>query len=296
MRLLEYTVLVMGIIVCVSAGLNDVVPDKECFGTNNGLSYSQSYIRHYRSMKRRYKECTHINGNLEITHLANNDYNYDMSFLNNIRYVTGYVLIALNTGVNVLRFPSLQIIRGNNTMRLRGKEYSLAVALNYKSNYPKLGLIELHFPQLKEISGGDILFTQNPRLCYIDTINWQAISGRGSDSIDAPGTDPVSPFNRKCAECPVECKVNGRSRCWGNDENLCQRAPPNVCHSSCPYRCYGPGPEGCCHGNCAGGCWGPKSTECMLCKDYRLWNRCVESCPLEYDHLNQMCYIQNILS
>ncbi|ESP01756.1 hypothetical protein LOTGIDRAFT_238157 [Lottia gigantea] len=268
----------------------EIPREKACSGTNNGLSYSSSFIRHFHKIRRRFKGCTHVNGNLEITHLVVENFDYDMSFLKDIRYVSGYVLIATNNKIDKLELPNLETIRGNQTISIGGRDYSLAVVLNYKFGDPGIGLKQLHFPALREISIGSILFSQNPGLCFIHTIDWSAISGRGPESINMVISEDQPPFNRNCGECAVSCEVDNTTRCWGDNPTLCQRILPNICHSSCPYRCYGPGPDGCCHGNCAGGCWGPKDTECNMCKDYRLWNQCVGSCPVNYSKLNQYCY------
>ncbi|KAK6165849.1 hypothetical protein SNE40_022681 [Patella caerulea] len=270
----------------------EIPTEKACPGTNNDFSYTASPERHYRNMRRRYKGCTHIYGNLEVTHLNIENYNYDMSFLEDIRYVSGYVLIGLSPEISVLPLPSLQIIRGNQTIRIRDAEASLAVVLNYRFSDPKVGLTELHLPALREISNGIVMYAQNPRLCYVDTIDWFAITGRGRRSTMFPRGDQTPPFNRKCDGCPTSCKVEGISRCWSSSEKLCQRVLPDSCHRSCPYRCFGPGAEGCCHASCAGGCWGPSDRECMMCKDYRMWNQCVGSCPARFSKLNQICYRQ----
>jgi hypothetical protein len=48
---------------------------------------------HYLDYKRTYTNCTYVDGNLEITFLDGPDDDYDLSFLQSIEEVSGYVLI-----------------------------------------------------------------------------------------------------------------------------------------------------------------------------------------------------------
>ena len=117
-----------------------------------GLSYAGSLEKHYSWMKNHYKLCTYVRGNLEITHLRDPAINYDLSFLEHIRYVTGYVLIALTSNVEVIPLRRLEIIRGNTTFDIFNDRASLAVLLTYnKTAKGYFGLVELQMPALKGI-------------------------------------------------------------------------------------------------------------------------------------------------
>lgn len=47
---------------------------------------------HYHNLRSRYTNCTHVDGNLELTWL--DDPKFDLDFLQHIQEVTGYVLIS----------------------------------------------------------------------------------------------------------------------------------------------------------------------------------------------------------
>jgi len=57
---------------------------------------------HYRNLRDRYTNCTYVDGNLELTWLPNE--NLNLSFLDNIREVTGYILIS-HVDVKKVVFP-----------------------------------------------------------------------------------------------------------------------------------------------------------------------------------------------
>ena len=91
----------------------------ECMGTDDGLrdrfaSQPQRRLEFYREM---YENCTTVSTNLELVHLypaPGSD--YDLSFLENIREVRGYVLIGSNL-VSRIPLTSLRIIRGLEQFR-----------------------------------------------------------------------------------------------------------------------------------------------------------------------------------
>ncbi|XP_041373422.1 epidermal growth factor receptor-like [Gigantopelta aegis] len=269
--------------------------DNECHGTNMGLSYVGSLQKHYDWMKSHYRYCTYVHGNLEITHLRDPAIHYDLSFLEHIRYVTGYVLIALISHVEVVPLTRLEIIRGNTTFDLFNDRSSLAVLVTYSRNEKGyFGLVELQMPALKEISRGRIIFSQNPTLCYVHTIHWDSITGGRYAAVTMDTSDGVTAFSQKCDVCPSVCEVEGVKRCWGQSTRLCQRVlPSKKCHTSCPQRCFALGLLGCCRSQCASTCDGPTTNDCKLCKDYRFGHQCLSSCP--YDRhtfpVGQICAV-----
>ena len=121
---------------------------KECRGTNNVLSTSGTPSHHYDWMRRHYKGCTFVNGNLEITNLQSPDIRYDLGFLKDVEIVTGYVFISLVTEVDVISLPRLKLIRADSTLTLLGSEYGLAVALTSETDETQ-GLRKLFMPSLK---------------------------------------------------------------------------------------------------------------------------------------------------
>ncbi|RUS73893.1 hypothetical protein EGW08_018344, partial [Elysia chlorotica] len=90
----------------------------ECYGTTNGFGYSGTIDMHYQRLKQRYTGCTYVNGNLEITNIWQAK-NHDLSFLKDIRYVSGYVLFGV-VSVEQIPMDSLVMIRGNHTKELMG--------------------------------------------------------------------------------------------------------------------------------------------------------------------------------
>lgn len=72
-------------------------------------------MHHYRNLRDRYTNCTYVDGNLEITWIQNDT--ADLSFLHEIREVTGYILIS-HVDVRRMVLPKLQIIRGRTLFKL----------------------------------------------------------------------------------------------------------------------------------------------------------------------------------
>lgn len=63
-----------------------------CIGTNGRMSVPSNRDHHYRNLRDRFTNCTYVDGNLELTWLQ--DPKLDLSFVQHIREVTGYVLIS----------------------------------------------------------------------------------------------------------------------------------------------------------------------------------------------------------
>jgi epidermal growth factor receptor len=123
-----------------------------CVGTSN--AFSSSY-NEYNKWVALYKNCIYVDGNLEITNFhpfyeaedgsaagddvdidspdehngdSKLDQQYDFSFLDNIREITGYLLIHSNR-IKSLRFKNLKIVRGKNLIASR---YSVFIGSNYR--------------------------------------------------------------------------------------------------------------------------------------------------------------------
>ena len=97
------------------------------------MSVPSNREHHYRNLRDRYTNCTYVDGNLELTWLQ--DENLDLSFLQHIREVTGYVLIS-HVDVRRIILPSLQIIRGRTLFKLtvQEDEFALLVTLSKMHN------------------------------------------------------------------------------------------------------------------------------------------------------------------
>ncbi|CAG5118294.1 unnamed protein product [Candidula unifasciata] len=270
-------------VVCVDLRI-DEQEERECYGTTVGFGYSGTLEFHYQQLRKRYAGCTYIHGNLEITNILDPNIQYDLNFLKTIRYVSGYVLLGLITEVEHIPMDSLEVIRANNTYRIMGDDYSLVVVLTSRLDEDNSGLKSLHMPRLKEISYGKVLFTRNPSLGYVNTINWDPIVRGRPDSVhflDHAFDESVSENDGV-----TNCLQGGK---WGDDSSLCQQAVARTCHEKCQGRCFGPGELECCHNSCAVGCNGGSDELCFVCKDYQYENHCVGFCPAKSYPKSQNC-------
>ena len=123
----------------------------------------------YDSYIKMYENCTHVSKNLEIVFIDQpSRIPYTFDFLENIREVTGYILIVGNW-FDHLSLPNLRVIRGrtlytdqmyrdddgatkrnatNGIETRSSRGYSLYVALNSELNSTDNGLKEIHLPSL----------------------------------------------------------------------------------------------------------------------------------------------------
>ena len=118
------------------------------------MSVPSNREHHYQNLRDRYTNCTYVDGNLELTWLQ--DENLDLSFLQHIREVTGYVLIS-HVDVTKIILPSLQIIRGRTLFKLsvHEDEFALIVTLSKMHNLelPALrGKFFMIFPSNRNVS------------------------------------------------------------------------------------------------------------------------------------------------
>ncbi|XP_010181100.1 PREDICTED: receptor tyrosine-protein kinase erbB-3-like, partial [Mesitornis unicolor] len=98
-----------------------------CAGTLNGLSVTGDAQHQYQTLHKMYNNCEVVMGNLEIVLIDHAQY---LSFLQTIREVTGYVLIAMNV-FSALPLRSLRVIRGTQFYE---EKFALFVLLNYNPN------------------------------------------------------------------------------------------------------------------------------------------------------------------
>ncbi|XP_021924577.1 epidermal growth factor receptor isoform X4 [Zootermopsis nevadensis] len=229
------------------------------------MSVPSNREHHYRNLRDRYTNCTYVDGNLELTWIK--DENQDLSFLQYIREVTGYVLIS-HVDVPRIVLPRLQIIRGRTLFKLNihDKDFALLVTLSKMYN--------LEMPALRDILGGSVGLFNNYNLCHIKTINWDEI-------ITGPEAKYVYVYNfslpeRSCLPCHNSCKQG----CWGEGPENCQRFSKINCSPQCwQGRCFGSNPRECCHLFCAGGCTGPKQSDCLACRNFYDDGVCTQECP-----------------
>ncbi|NXA57100.1 ERBB3 kinase, partial [Nothocercus julius] len=159
-----------------------------CAGTLNGLSVTGDAQHQYRTLHKMYNNCEVVMGNLEIVLI---DHAQDLSFLQTIREVTGYILIAMNVFA-ALPLRNLRVIRGTQFYE---EKFALFVLLNYNPNTTH-ALRHLGLNQLTEILAGGVYIEKNAQLCHVDTVEWR-------DIMRDPGLEPVVGDNGKNCECPL---------------------------------------------------------------------------------------------
>nr|AAH55160.1 Erbb2 protein [Danio rerio] len=244
-------------------GITAATGREVCLGTDMKLALPSSLENHYEMLRLLYTGCQVVHGNLEITHLQGNP---DLSFLQEIVEVQGYVLIA-HVSVRSLPLDNLRIIRGS---QLYKSNYALAVHNNSNSSQAGLGLRELRLRSLTEILLGGVYIWGNPQLCFPLNINWE-------DTVSKVQNKPLhlQDIPKNCPRCSSACKSGG---CWGEKDQDCQTLTSVNCSSGCS-RCKGPKPSDCCHVQCAAGCTGPKDSDCLACRHFNDSGTCKDSCP-----------------
>uniref|UniRef100_I3K085 Receptor protein-tyrosine kinase n=1 Tax=Oreochromis niloticus TaxID=8128 RepID=I3K085_ORENI len=226
-----------------------------CRGTDMKLALPSSLENHYETLRLLYTGCQVVHGNLEITHLHGNP---DLSFLQGIVEVQGYVLVA-HVSVSLLPLDSLRIIRGS---QLYNSSYALAVLDNTHAGQ---GLRTLRLRSLTEILLGAVYIWGNPQLCFPDPQNINL-----TDILDEQnGRAKEHQLQPRPPNCEQLTDSNSEQR-----ETSCTK-----CASGC-QRCKGPLPNDCCHLQCAAGCTGPKDSDCLACRHFNDSGVCKENCPL----------------
>uniref|UniRef100_A0A8C8FA07 Receptor protein-tyrosine kinase n=1 Tax=Oncorhynchus tshawytscha TaxID=74940 RepID=A0A8C8FA07_ONCTS len=229
-----------------------------CLGTDMKLALPSSLENHYETLRLLYTDCQVVHGNLEITHLRGKP---DLSFLQGIVEVQGYVLIA-RVSVNVVPLDNLRIIRGS---QLYNSSYALAV-LDNTLPQEGVGLRVLRLRSLTEILLGGVHIWGNHQLCFPDP---QPVSL--SLSI-------ISSLNLFVFMSPF-CLCLSLSLSHTLSLFLSPLIVTHVhCASGC-LRCKGPDPNDCCHMQCAAGCTGPKDSDCLSCRHFNDSGTCKDNCP-----------------
>ncbi|CAF0744980.1 unnamed protein product [Brachionus calyciflorus] len=245
---------------------------KVCTGTNFGLSAGRN---DYEILRATYSNCVYVDGNLEITNFRPEnkyeklDYDYDFSFLDNIREITGYLLV-FNTHLKTLKLKNLQIIRGKT---LYSSNYSIFIGSNEK-------LERLDLTNLTAVQRGSVFIADNSQLCHTNEVSWtDLINNQNKGNYILQNAE-----SSKCPKCKDSCctknsNMNEKCGCWF--PNGCQKLSRVVCDSKCEDRCYGRGKNECCNKECLGGCDGPSSKDCIACRKFRILEtgECVDSCP-----------------
>ena len=234
----------------------------------------------------------------------------DFPIFDNIREITGSMLIYQVNGLTSLgkMFPNLRIIGGHSLIM----NYALVI-------YQNRDLVNIGFDKLTVIRNGGIRITENPKLCYVKFVNWDAILiGKIRDVIIETGTSQA--FSGSMQRSSYICKeregcnvqdtskchtVNEITSCWNN--TTCQarmffyslKVFLYINFLVCSHQrningTVGPGcnPSGeRCHHECIGGCEKPDDpASCHGCRHVEDNGVCLRTCPPDkYEQLENRC-------
>ncbi|XP_045102910.1 insulin receptor-like isoform X2 [Portunus trituberculatus] len=154
-------------------------------------------------------------------------------------------------------FPNLTVIRGMKLLY----HYSLVI---YNTQLENIGLYNL-----RSILRGSVRIQNNINLCYVHTVNWDALMNASNDNVL---TNNIEPLCKNC--CPSCSAVQSQEQhcqyCWSSikSQQICRQ---------CDHGCTASGK--CCHPQCAGGCLAPVNNRaCIACRNFNTGDRCVETC------------------
>lgn len=223
---------IIGFLVCF---LHSFKCDRTCSGTNNGFAVS-SGIRQDQlltSLRARYTNCTIVNGNLEITWLnkipspevgtetCGNNTDTDLSFLNDITEITGYLSIVYNC-IRVVPLRNLRMIRGDTSIACTqvACQYDHSVRIQFNS-----GLEYVYMPKLGEIKNYDVSISDNTKMCHLKTIMWADLFSDPSKQSATVDIKMNATNCEMCSHCPGKIK-----RCWG--PSSLENVPTASCQKS----------------------------------------------------------------
>ncbi|XP_068201400.1 LOW QUALITY PROTEIN: insulin-like peptide receptor [Palaemon carinicauda] len=223
-------------------------------------------------------KCRIINGHLHFVLQEQGD-DESIARLNQysfpgLREITHHLLVYRVFNLTSLGylFPNLAVIRGDVLFH----NYALVI-------YDVPSLEDVGLLSLTVILRGSVRIERNPRLCYVNTIDWNNITVRrlAENYINRNRPD------EECPSCPEtlgcqQSKPCGSLRCWSK----------NHCQKFCGAKCFG-GCDGddCCHSECIGGCTRPNDPKaCHACRKLLENGRCVSSCSRHmYKVLDHRC-------
>lgn len=281
-----------------SAG-NEIRPSQAQRPLKRGEVCGSVDVRNSPSNLERLKGCVVVEGFVHI--LLIDKYN-ETSFENYtfplLTEITEYLLLFRVNGLRTLQklFPNLTVIRGKKLVT----DYAIVI-------YELMHIEEVGLSSLMYIERGGVRIEKNPKLCFVRTIDWDAIAVQAN-------TENIITDNQKedvCPICPAETSqlmLNGTKKqcpnkqsqstalatvgghdakmakklCWNN--NHCQ----NKCPDKCPeFSCNANGE--CCDESCLGGCEPGNPRQCRVCRYFSIDpagdRRCLAKCPDNmYEH------------
>ncbi|XP_075149459.1 insulin-like peptide receptor [Haematobia irritans] len=250
-------------------------------------------IRNHCSNLEHLSNCTVITGYLIIVLLPSNEIcDYSKYSFPKLREITDYLLIYEVKNLTSLEhmFPSLTVIRGSQLF------------LNYALGITQMNeLATLEFPSLVSIQRGSVLVGSNPKLCYLDKINFDRLTGVHGENHIYPSKDVDCSNLPQPVGCPSESYWSNMScQKFDNDNIIDFTKGITNCNAQCLGGCYNSTARGCAvcrswtdHGECVSKC--PKDKyasahylrcytreECIAKKSVIFKHACVDACPSGY--------------
>ncbi|KAH8330925.1 hypothetical protein KR067_008973 [Drosophila pandora] len=231
---------------------------------------------------RKLENCTHVVGHVRIAYVDFTALNLSLiSFASNITEISDYLMVYRCPGLLTLEsiFPRLRIIRGQ---ALLFDEFSFVVYEN--RNLRDLGLVEL-----LRIQKGSIRIESNPRLCFVETVDWIFLMG------NATRQHYYLKHNTPPSHCPIcgslspdyGVNQNTSDYCWNLKSAQLRPQPPRL--RNCPVACGNNGCDSagkCCDRNCVTGC---SAQNCTLCGNFKSRFGCVNQCLASYEIHKRQC-------
>lgn len=218
----------------------------------------------------RLKDCVVVEG---FVHILLIDKYLDSSFDNYtfplLTEITEYLLLFRVNGLRTLRrlFPNLSVIRGDVLVG----DYAMVV-------YELMHIEEIGLISLMDITRGGVRIEKNPKLCFSNSIDWNAITMKGSNNYIKDNQKENACAICPTDKCPIATTKSGQKRglCW--NVNHCQ----TICPSNCSKSCTSSGE--CCDKSCLGECTlHNKKSVCSVCSELSIdpagHRQCVSKCP-----------------
>ncbi|XP_055527832.1 insulin-like receptor isoform X2 [Wyeomyia smithii] len=245
-------------------------------------------VRNSPSNLERLKDCVVVEG---FVHILLIDKYSEASFENYsfplLTEITEYLLLFRVNGLKTLRrlFPNLAVIRGSSLV----SNYAIVI-------YELMHIEEVGLISLTHITRGGVRIEKNPKLCFANTIDWNAIASGAENYVkdnQKENACPICPtetslvlpdgtnLTQRCPIAPTKGlvphhKEHRKTLCW--NANHCQ----NKCHDTCPNKSCTVTGE-CCDETCLGSCTGRNGSNCSVCRHLSIdpagRRQCVTKCP-----------------
>ncbi|KAL7886713.1 hypothetical protein AOLI_G00044340 [Acnodon oligacanthus] len=246
-----------------------------------------------------FKDCTKINGDISIFRTTFHGDPYTktpkmdpakLDYFKTVKEITGFLLIQAwpENLTSLSPFENLEIIRGRTKQHGR---VSFAVL-----NIPDLQYLGLR--SLKEISDGDVVLKNNPRLCYTDGAYWQNLFRSVKQNIQTRNISATGACEFQNSICDGMCTEEG---CWGPGPSMCFSCRRVSRRGSCVNACNlleGVPREYMSNHTClecdqeckilngTPTCYGPGADQCAECAHFKDGSHCVSQCAYDVPGMN----------